>query len=196
MPMRHVVIIGPQGSGKGTQAARFAPVYNLVHLATGEIFRALMEQDSELSREVRTFVDHGELVPDDLTVRVLLDKLDDEPAEHGFAGALLDGFPRNRPQLDVLDQVIAQRGEELAAVIHLAVPREVLEARIELRARDDDNPEALRRRLAIYYADTEPLLEIWRPRGVVLDINGDQTIDAVAADIERGLAARGFVQKV
>lgn len=196
MPMRHVVIIGPQGSGKGTQAARIAPAYNLVPLATGDIFRALMEQDSELSREVRTFVDRGELVPDDLTVRVLLDKLDDEPAEHGFAGALLDGFPRNRPQLDVLDQVIAQRGEELAAIIHLAVPREVLEARIELRARDDDNPEALRRRLAIYYADTEPLLEVWRPRGVVLDINGDQTIDAVEAEIERGLAARGFVQKV
>jgi adenylate kinase len=195
MAMRHVVIMGPQGSGKGTQAELIAPAYGLVHLATGDIFRALMEQDNELSREVRGFVDNGELVPDDLTVRVLLDKLDDEPAEHAYAGALLDGFPRNRPQLDVLDQVIAARGEDLAAVVHLAVPRDVLEARIELRARDDDNPEALRRRLAIYYADTEPLLDVWRPRGIVLDINGDQTIDAVTAEIERGLATRGFDRK-
>lgn len=195
MFMRHVVIIGPQGSGKGTQADRIAPAYNLVHLATGEIFRNLMQRDSELSQEVRGFVDRGELVPDDLTVRVLLDKLDGAPKDHGYAGALLDGFPRNRPQLDVLDQVVRERGEELVAVLHLAVPKDVLEARVEARARDDDNPEALRRRLAIYYADTEPLLEVWRPRGIVLDIDGDQSIDAVTADIQLGLAARGLAQK-
>jgi len=188
--MRHVVIIGPQGSGKGTQAERIAPAYNLVHLATGVIFRALMQEDSALSDEVRQFVDKGELVPDDLTVRVLMDKLDRAPEDHGYAGALLDGFPRNRPQLDVLDQVIAQRGDELAAVIHLAVPKDVLTERLELRARDDDNPEALRRRFGIYFTETEPLLDVWRERGIVLDINGNQTIDQVTAEIERGLAAR------
>jgi len=190
--MRHVVIIGPQGSGKGTQAERIAPAFNLVHLATGDIFRALMQEDSPLSQEVRQFVDRGELVPDDLTVRVLMDKLDRAPEDHGYSGALLDGFPRNRPQLDVLDQVIERRGDELAAVVHLAVPKDVLIERIEVRARDDDNPEALRRRFGIYFTDTEPLLDVWRERGAVLDIDGNQSIDEVTAAIERGLAARGM----
>lgn len=190
--MRHVVIIGPQGSGKGTQAERIAPAYNLVHLATGNIFRALMKEDSSLSNEVRQFVDRGALVPDDLTVRVLVDKLDRAPEDHGYSGALLDGFPRNRPQLDVLDQVISERGDELAAVIHLAVPKDVLIARLEARAREDDNPEALRRRFGIYFSETEPLLDVWRERGIVLDVNGDQTMDEVTAEIERGLASRGL----
>jgi adenylate kinase len=96
-----------------------------------------MNEDSPLSHEVRQFVDRGELVPDDLTVRVLLDKLGRAPENHGYSGALLDGFPRNRPQLDVLDQVIGERGDELAAVVHLAVPNDVLTARIEARSGDD-----------------------------------------------------------
>jgi adenylate kinase len=92
----------------------------------------------------------------------------------------------------VLDQVIGERGDELAAVVHLAVPNDVLTARIEARARDDDNPEALRRRLGIYFSETEPLLDVWRGRGIVLEINGDQTMDEVTAEIERGLASRGL----
>lgn len=189
--MRHVVIIGPQGAGKGTQAARIAPRYGLVHLATGDLFRALMKQDTPLSNEVRRYVDRGELVPDDVTARILFEALDEASRGSSPTGALFDGFPRNRAQAEVLDSKIDQRGEQLAAVIHLEVPEDVLRERIAGRAaeegRSDDAPEAIKRRLEIYFAETEPLLDLWRPRGLVLDINGDQFVDAVSHEIESAL---------
>lgn len=185
--MQHVVIIGPQGAGKGTQAARIAPRYNLVHLATGDLFRALMQRDTPLSQEVRGYVDRGDLVPDDLTARILFQALDERAAEDAPKGALFDGFPRNRAQAEVLDAKIEERRETLAAVVHLQVPMDVLRERIAKRAeeeeRSDDTPEAIQRRLDIYFSETEPLLDLWRPRDLVIDIDGDQTIDAVAHDI-------------
>lgn len=191
--MKHVVIIGPQGAGKGTQAARLAQRFNLLHLSTGDIFRNLMASDSELADEVRAFVDQGALVPDDLTARVLFARLDELAAEGQPTGALFDGYPRNAAQAEVLDQTIAERGEELAAVVHLDVPLDVLQARIAGRAADegrsDDTPEALERRLQIYFEQTQPLIERWRARGIVVDIDGDQSIDLVAADVEAALQA-------
>jgi adenylate kinase len=214
--MRHVVIVGPQGAGKGTQAAVVAPKLNLIHLATGDLFRELMEGESALADEVRSFYDRGDLVPDELTARVLFAALDERAATGGGSavGALLDGFPRNEAQADVLDEQIDDRGEELAAIVHIAVPRDVLLERLsgrlicrkcgrayhrafnpprvadvcnacggELYQRSDDTPEAVERRLAIYYDQTEPLLERWRARGIVHDIDGDQDIDGVSEDV-------------
>lgn len=186
--MRHLVIVGPQGAGKGTQAAKIAPVFGLVHLATGDLFRALMKDDSELSNRVRKYVDNGDLVPDEVTAEVLFDALDAAArSATPPTGAIFDGYPRNRAQAEVLDERVAKRGETLAGIIHLDVPKDVLEERIAGRAaeqgRTDDTPETIRRRLEIYFSETEPLLDFWRGRGIVVDIDGDQPIDAVTRDI-------------
>lgn len=194
MVMKHVVIIGPQGAGKGTQAALMAEKFNLLHLSTGDIFRALMQTDSDLADEVRGYVDAGSLVPDALTARVLFARLDEAAATANYAGALFDGYPRNAAQAEVLDQTIANRDEALVAVVHIDLPVEVLTERIMRRAEDegrsDDTPEALERRLSIYFADTQPLIDRWRERDIVLDIDGDQSIAAVAEDIERAIAPK------
>jgi adenylate kinase len=128
--MRHVVFVGPQGAGKGTQAARVAPRLGLIHLATGDLFRELMASESPLASEVRTYYDAGNLVPDELTARVLFAALDRGAVTAGVVGALFDGFPRNSAQADVLDQQIEARGETLAAIVHIAVPRTVLMERL------------------------------------------------------------------
>ncbi len=190
--MKHAVIVGPQGAGKGTQAALLAEKFNLLHLSTGDILRALMRTQSDLADEVRGYVDAGALVPDALTARVLFAKLDESSAGAAYTGALFDGYPRNAVQAEVLDETIAGRGEELVAVVHIDVPVEVLTERIMLRAeregRSDDTPEALERRLSIYFEETQPLIARWRSRDIVLDIDGDQSIDAVACDIERAIS--------
>lgn len=217
--MRHVVFVGPQGAGKGTQAARVAPTFGLVHLSTGDIFREVMATETPLAAELRSYVDKGELVPDALTARLLFATLDERAASGAKAGALLDGFPRNAAQAEVLDAAVAERGETLAAIVHITVPRDVLLLRLtgrltcrecgrtyhrefnpprvagicdhdggELYTRTDDTVEAVERRLSIYFAQTEPLLEHWRPLGIVHDINGNQEIDAVTTDIIDALA--------
>ncbi len=130
----HVLIIGPQGSGKGTQAALVAPRLGLVHVATGDLFRALMASEGALAREVRSYYERGALVPDDLTVRVLLSRLEElDRCDPDYRGVLLDGFPRNRAQAEALDAVLRERGDELVAAIHLVVPRDVLIERLSGR---------------------------------------------------------------
>jgi adenylate kinase len=217
--MRHVVFIGPQGAGKGTQAVVVAPKFRLLHLSTGDLFRELMASDSELAAEVRTYYDQGHLVPDEVTARVLFDALDRQ-ASGDVTGALIDGFPRNAAQAQVLDHQIDARGEQLAAVIHISVPREVLMERLtgrlvcrncgrsyhvrfnppvtpgvcdhcggELYTRSDDTEEAVARRLAIYFEQTEPILNRWRVRGLVHDIDGNQEIGGVTSDIVAALSS-------
>lgn len=218
--MKHAVILGPQGAGKGTQAERIAPRLGLVHLATGDLFRALMATDSDLANEVRGYVDKGDLVPDELTAQVLFAALDDAAATgNPIVGALFDGYPRNANQAVVLDDQISSRGESLAAIVHITVPHDALMERLtgrlvcrvcgrtyhkvfnpparegicdecggELYQRSDDTPEAVERRLQIYYEQTEPLLERWRPRGIVHDIDGNQSIEAVTTAILESLA--------
>ncbi|GBD22323.1 Adenylate kinase [bacterium HR28] len=219
----HVVLIGPQGSGKGTQAARIAPRLRLVHVATGDLFRQLMTRDDELAREVRSYYDRGALVPDELTLRVLLQRLDELEREGAetFRGALLDGYPRNRTQAEALDQVLRERRDSIAAVVHLAVPRAVLIERLSGRLicpqcgatyhirfsppktagqcdrcgsaliqRSDDTPEAIARRLETYEQQTAPLLDYYRARGLVVDIDGNQPIDAVTEAILAALEPR------
>lgn len=128
--MRHIIFVGPQGAGKGTQAARVAPRLGLIHLATGDLFRELMAADSPLAAEVRAYYDAGNLVPDALTARVLFNALDMRAVSGDVDGALFDGFPRNAAQADVLDEQIERRGEALRAVVHISVPRDVLMERL------------------------------------------------------------------
>ena len=128
--MRHVVFVGPQGAGKGTQAAAVAPRAGLVHLATGDLLRDIMQSDSLLALEVREIVNRGDLVPDVLMARILFSALDEGSTHTNALGALIDGFPRNAEQADVLDDQIAERGDDLVGVIHIAVPRKILMSRL------------------------------------------------------------------
>jgi adenylate kinase len=219
---KHVLIIGPQGSGKGTQAAAVAPRLGLVHVATGDLFRSLMTAETDLAREVRSYYQRGALVPDELTIRVLLTRLDELDRTHpDKRGMLLDGFPRTRRQAEALDALLCERGDELVAVVHLQVPRAVLVERLSgrlicqqcgatyhstlnppcepgicdqcggrLTPRSDDTPDAITRRLDLYDEQTAPLLDYYRQRGLLVEVNGDRPIEEVSRSLLDILAAR------
>lgn len=208
----HVIIVGPQGAGKGTQAAIVAPQLGLAHVATGDLFRQVMAQETELAGEVRSYYDRGALVPDDVTVRMLMRRIDELRAERpDLRGVMLDGFPRNEAQAAALDHALAARGDRLAAVVHVLVPRDVLMERLtgrlicpncgatyhrtfnppkrpgicdvcgqELIQRSDDTPEAVERRLAIYYEQTEPVLAHYAQDGLLVEVDGNRPIAEVS----------------
>lgn len=210
-----MIITGPQGAGKGTQADAIAPATGLLHVSTGDLFRAIMASDSPLGAEVRSYYDAGSLVPDELTIRVLMQRLNELRDEFpDQRGALFDGFPRNLAQAEALDQALEDRGDRLAAVILVSAPREVLLDRLtgrlvcrncgatyhllfnppkvagvcdicggELYQRTDDTPEAVERRLAIYFEQTEPILEHYRQAGLLIDVDGARPIAEVTKTI-------------
>lgn len=188
------LIVGPQGSGKGTQGILVAEAFGVPQVATGDIFRANVSGGTELGKRVQAIIEAGDLVPDALTSELVRDRLEQPDAASGF---LLDGYPRNRGQVDDLAAFLASRGEALDAVIQLDVPREESIARIHDRAvkqgRTDDTEEVIANRLAIYERETAPILETYREQGLVLVIDGVGTLDEVTQRIFDALAARGFV---
>lgn len=188
------LIVGPQGSGKGTQGARIAEAYAIPTVSTGDIFRANIKGETELGQRVSAIIAAGDLVPDSLTGELVRDRLSEEDAEYGF---LLDGYPRNRAQVADLDAFLEERNEALDAVIELAVPREESLARLTQRAseqgRADDTPEAIEHRLEIYERETAPILAVYRERGIVDTIDGVGTLDEITERIVQALLARQIV---
>ena len=216
----NVILLGPQGVGKGTQGEIIAPKLKLERIATGDLLRAAIAEGGELGQRAKEYYDRGALVPDDLVIGLVMEKLREvERAEPPLVGALFDGFPRNRRQAESLDAALADVGERIDAVVNLDAPREVLLERLSGRLicatcgtiyhlatkppkvpgvcdvcgghtfiqRPDDTPEAIRERLRLYDEQTEPLLEYYRSRGIVREVNGDQPIEAVTADLLRAL---------
>ncbi|MFB6609998.1 adenylate kinase [Agromyces sp. NPDC056379] len=187
------LIVGPQGSGKGTQGVLVAEAFGVPQVATGDIFRANVAGGTELGKRVQAIIEAGDLVPDALTSELVRDRLEQADAAGGF---LLDGYPRNRGQVDDLDAFLTARGESLDAVIELEVPREESIARLRHRAveqgRTDDTEEVIANRLAIYERETAPILDVYRPRGVVVRIDGVGSLDEVTERIFSALAARGL----
>ena len=184
-----MLLLGPQGSGKGTQAKLIAKTYGVPHIATGDMVREMKELDTPVGREVKAVYDAGQLVQDDLIVRMMRDRLDRGDTLPGF---VLDGFPRNMAQAEALDGLLEELGRDLDVVFELHVPREVLLERMRRRAieenRSDDTPEAIRQRLEIYERETAPLVEYYRTtRGNVVGIHGDRTIDEIFAEIRATL---------
>jgi adenylate kinase len=183
-----VLILGPQGAGKGTQAKRIAEEYGIAHVATGDMFRKAIAHGSELGRQVEPILAAGQLVPDDLTVSLIRDRLREDDAAGGF---VLDGFPRNPAQAEALDALLAELGRSLDVILELQVPEDVLRERMAKRAgeegRPDDTPETIDRRLAIYRAETEPLLERYRATGNLVGIHGDRPAGEVFAEIQKTL---------
>ncbi|MFB9308871.1 adenylate kinase [Agromyces hippuratus] len=187
------LIVGPQGSGKGTQGVLVAEAFGVPQVATGDIFRANVAGGTELGKRVQAIIEAGDLVPDALTSELVRDRLEQADAAGGF---LLDGYPRNRGQVDDLDAFLTARGEALDAVIELEVPRDESIARLQQRAaeqgRTDDTEEVIANRLAIYERETAPILDVYRERGVVVRIDGVGTLDEVTERIFSALAARGL----
>ncbi|KRC60779.1 adenylate kinase [Agromyces sp. Root81] len=187
------LIVGPQGSGKGTQGVLVAEAFGVPQVATGDIFRANVSGGTELGKRVQSIIEAGDLVPDELTSELVRDRLEQADAASGF---VLDGYPRNRGQVDDLDAFLTARGEALDAVIELEVPRDESIARLRQRAaqqgRTDDTEEVIANRLAIYERETAPILDVYRERGVVVRIDGVGTLDEVTRRIFSALAERGL----
>lgn len=221
----HVILMGAQGSGKGTQATRLAPRLHLQHLSTGDMFRAAIAARSGIGQEIEAAYDRGDLISDDLTIRLVGERLDDiSAARAGGAeevGALFDGFPRTVNQAEGLERLVRERDGEIRSVIELVVPMERLVARLagrrvcpscgatfhvefnpparadvcdlcstRLVQREDDKPEPIKRRLALYFEQTAPVLSYYGDHGMLFQVNGDQPIDEVTTAIEQEVSLR------
>jgi len=188
-----LLIVGPQGSGKGTQGVRIAQAFGVPAVSTGDVFRTNISEGTELGRQVQAIIEAGNLVPDELTSEVVRDRLSQDDAASGF---LLDGYPRNLGQVADLDAFLEGRDEKLDAVIELKVPREESIARLKLRAaeqgRTDDTEEVIAKRLAIYESETAPILGVYAERGLVISIDGVGSLDEITERIVTGLIARGL----
>ncbi|WP_295014320.1 adenylate kinase [uncultured Microbacterium sp.] len=190
-----LLIVGPQGSGKGTQGVRIAEAYGIPVISTGDIFRAHIKEGTDLGKQVTAVLDTGDLVSDELTGALVRDRISQPDAANGF---LLDGYPRNAAQVVHLDDFLAAQGTSLDAVILLDVPREESIQRLELRAteqgRADDTPEAISHRLDIYERETAPILEAYGAKGIVDRIDGVGGLDEITERIFAALAARGLAR--
>jgi adenylate kinase len=212
----NLILIGPPGAGKGTQAERLIDDFDLPYYATGNILRAAIDGDTELGREAKGYVDRGELVPDDLICRVIDERLDSGEADDGF---ILDGFPRTVGQAKMLDETLSRRGRSLTAALLVDAPDDEVVRRLSgrrvcvksnhvyhvefdppknegvcdqdgsrLTQRDDDKPETIRKRLAVYHEQTEPLIELYEERGLLHRFDGDRGPEEVHSHIRATLA--------
>lgn len=187
--MLNLVIFGAPGSGKGTQSERLIDRYHLHHISTGEVLRDHIARGTELGRTADSYISQGQLIPDELMLRVLEHELDNNP-DKTAEGVIFDGFPRTIPQALALKDMMKRRGQKIHAVIGLEVPEDQLMERMVLRGkesgRSDDNPGTIRKRLAVYHKQTQPLRDYYVGEGVYVPIKGDGTVDQV---FERVIAA-------
>lgn len=188
-PARRLLIVGPPGAGKGTQAERIVEKLGVPAISTGDIFRANVSNETELGVLAKSYMDKGEYVPDSVTNEMVESRLGEDDAANGF---LLDGYPRTVAQVEALDGILEKLGVALGAVILLDVESEAIVQRLLQRGkeqgRSDDNEETIRRRIDVYGEQTTPLIDIYDKRGLVKRVDGMKDIDAVTADI---LAALG-----
>jgi adenylate kinase len=214
----YIVLLGPPASGKGTQAAQLREYLNLPHVASGDLFRENLKEETELGLKAKAYMDRGELVPDDVTIAMVMDRLS-RPDCAG--GAILDGFPRTIAQAEALDAALAARGYQISIVPSITVPEEILVERVsgrrlcrvcgesyhiifnpprqpgicdkdggELYQRDDDKPDTVRKRLRVYWDQTSPLIEYYRKRGLLAEVDGNQSIQAVQAALRAAVTEK------
>ncbi len=208
---RFLILLGPPMSGKGTQAARISDSLGIPKVSSGDLFRENIKNQTEQGFKAKSFIDRGDLVPDQVTIDMVAGRLNQEDCRFG---AVLDGFPRTIPQTEALDRILSDLGAELNGVISIAVPEDVLVQRAsgrricrtcgdsyhlvfnppaeegvcdldggELYQREDDRPDTVRQRLAVYQAQTSPLIDYYRNRGILKEVDGNQAIDEVGEEI-------------
>lgn len=182
-----LILLGPPGAGKGTQAKRLQDGQGYVQLSTGDMLRAAVAEGSEIGMVAKDLMARGDLVPDDVVVGIISDRIDAPDCSKGF---ILDGFPRNVAQAEALDSMLNEKGMALDAVVELQVDDEILTDRIATRAaeteggpRADDNAEALKKRLVVYHGQTAPLITYYRERGVLKSVDGMADMDSVSREI-------------
>src|SRR5579862_8977377 len=196
-----LILLGPPGSGKGTQAQRLIHRYGIVQLSTGEMLRAAVAAQTPIGLQAKDIMANGQLVPDELVIGIISDRLDQPDMKNGF---ILDGFPRTVPQAEALDELLRHKHLKLDAVIELRVNESALLARVEKRAEEtrargeevrlDDTPEVLTKRLAAYRSQTEPLIHYYSERRKLLTVDGMMTIEHVTREINRILGAIGALE--
>jgi adenylate kinase len=171
-----LIFLGPPGAGKGTQAAIIAERFSIPHISTGEILRNAIATQTSLGQKAQSYVDKGELVPDDLILDLIRDRLVQPDTSKGW---ILDGFPRNLPQAGFLDQLLGELSQECNCVINLQVSDDLLVERLLLRGRKDDNEDTIRRRLAVYHEQTAPLIGYYQEKGTIYTIDGSPDLEEV-----------------
>jgi adenylate kinase len=188
-----LLIVGPPGAGKGTQAVRLAETYGIPAIATGDIFRANIKNETPLGVQVKAIIDAGDYVSDELTNALVKSRLDEADARDGF---LLDGYPRTLDQVAFLEDLLAGKGQALDAVIQLVADQDEVVARLRNRAleqgRTDDTEDAIRHRQEVYLRETNPLIAVYADRGLLVEVDGLGAVDEVAARIASALSTRGI----
>jgi adenylate kinase len=188
-----LLIIGPPGAGKGTQATLLAQAYGVPTISTGDIFRSNVSNETELGKQAKSYMDSGNVVPDSLTNSLVRDRLAQDDVTGGF---LLDGYPRTAQQVEELDDILLATASSLDAVIELVADPEIVVARLLKRAteqgRADDTEDVIRHRLTVYRDQTEPLISVYAERGLIVTVDAIGTVDEVTARIHAALAERGI----
>ena len=191
--MTRLLIVGPPGAGKGTQAARISERFGIPTISTGDIFRKNIADETDLGKQVKAIVDAGDYVPDSLTNALVSDRLNEADAAGGF---LLDGYPRTTDQVEYLANLLASHGHSLDAVIRLVADQDEIVRRLRQRAIDqgrvDDSEEAIRHRQDVYIRETAPLIDMFRAQGLLVEVDGLGPIDEVTGRIFDALAERGL----
>jgi adenylate kinase len=187
MPL-DILLLGPQGAGKGTQGKLISREYGLPHIATGDILRTAIAAGTELGRKAEPLLSAGQLVPDEIMISLIRDRLAHEDTERGF---VLDGFPRTAVQAEALDEMLTEIDRPLSVVFEFQLPEERCVERLTRRAQEegraDDTPEAIRTRLRLYHEQTAPLVEYYRARGILVAVHADRPVGEVFEEIQQAL---------